>query len=376
MSEGFSLYLDLARLCSAITVVIFHSSFHQMGGGWFNFPSDYGLAAVIVFFVLSGLVIAYTTPEKHPTALDYFATRLARLWSVILPALAITAILDAIGSSISPHPYEGWGDLIGWNMPALRLFTAAIFMNEIWFVSISPLSNGAFWSLGYEFWYYAIFGAWVYSNRYRAARTAMTAAVAGPKILLLFPTWLLGALLWRERARLAIPRWFGIALLIASPLIFYYCHRKIHMRLFIFMSSTLSGYGSDHLTYAQDFVWLNLVGLCVATNFLGASAIPDLLFKALLPFKNMIRLLAGFTFSIYLLHLPLLFFFSAVFDGIIPGVARTAATVLLSLACCFAIGWFIEPRRKEMKLLLVYFATRIGQIRSATLTPNQSPRFD
>ena len=41
---------------------------------------------------------------------------------------------------------------------------AATFTNEIWFSSIRPFSNGPFWSLGYEAWYYAIFGVWTFTR--------------------------------------------------------------------------------------------------------------------------------------------------------------------------------------------------------------------
>src|SRR5580704_14604047 len=86
MPVGLSLYLDFVRVLAALAVVLNHAADQQTGGQWMKIPAI-GPDAVVVFFVLSGLVIAYTTPSRHASALDYFATRLARLWSVLLPAL-------------------------------------------------------------------------------------------------------------------------------------------------------------------------------------------------------------------------------------------------------------------------------------------------
>jgi peptidoglycan/LPS O-acetylase OafA/YrhL len=66
---------------------------------------DLGLDAVMVFFVLSGFVIAYTS-ERESTATIFVASRIARLWSVLLPALLITAVADAIGVWFNPNLYS------------------------------------------------------------------------------------------------------------------------------------------------------------------------------------------------------------------------------------------------------------------------------
>ena len=35
-----------------------------------------------------------------------------------------------------------------------RLLSSLAFTNELWFVSIQAFSNGPYWSLNYEVWYY------------------------------------------------------------------------------------------------------------------------------------------------------------------------------------------------------------------------------
>ena len=193
LKPGLSLYLDLFRLTLALTVVVVHASNPQMGGSWFKFPL--GDIAVLGFFVLSGFVISYVAATKETSAASYAAARLARLWSVLIPALALTPVFDAIGRMFSPSVYEGWGIVVGFDHPLFRLAAAAAFLNEIWFWSIAPLSNGPVWSLGFEAWYYALFGAFIFSRGWkRAGLVCFVGLIAGPKILLLFPSWILGVL--------------------------------------------------------------------------------------------------------------------------------------------------------------------------------------
>nr|WP_309503487.1 hypothetical protein [uncultured Roseovarius sp.] len=67
MTAGFSTYLNLLRFGAAFIVLMSHFSYARYSGGrwlWireFNFGSD----AVVVFFVLSGLVIALVADRKR-----------------------------------------------------------------------------------------------------------------------------------------------------------------------------------------------------------------------------------------------------------------------------------------------------------------------
>lgn len=57
-----------------------------------------GVQAVDAFFVLSGFVIAHVSAVKERDARTYFISRAARIYSVAIPAIILTSILDAIGS--------------------------------------------------------------------------------------------------------------------------------------------------------------------------------------------------------------------------------------------------------------------------------------
>jgi peptidoglycan/LPS O-acetylase OafA/YrhL len=103
MSPILSIYLDLVRVTAAQMVVLYHTSFDCFGGAWLRpIFGNTGAPGVIIFFVLSGFVIAWATETKERSFDVYMVNRLARLWSVAIPALALTYVADSIGLAIYP----------------------------------------------------------------------------------------------------------------------------------------------------------------------------------------------------------------------------------------------------------------------------------
>ncbi len=193
MQRTTSVYLDLLRFLAAAVVFAGHAYPQRLTGGvpalwrFWGFGND----AVMVFFVLSGFVIAYVADQKERTLKSYSISRFARLYSVAVPAIVLTVVADAIGSRLAPVLYSAhW---FATDNPSWRIAANLLFVNELWFTSVRPFSNVPFWSLGYEFWYYAIFAVAMYLGSWqRLVALVMIALVVGPKILLLLPVWLLG----------------------------------------------------------------------------------------------------------------------------------------------------------------------------------------
>src|ERR1700730_4928469 len=158
MTDAVSLYLDALRFSAAFTVCVSHYSIVRHSGGLFWQMMPYGGTAVLVFFVLSGFVIAWVTETKEQTLEEDALSRAARLYSVILPVFLITAVLDALGSTIDPRLYE-----LEWRLstvhPLLGYALSVLFLGESWTLSAPPRSDIPFWSLDYEFWYYVLFAA-------------------------------------------------------------------------------------------------------------------------------------------------------------------------------------------------------------------------
>ena len=192
MNRQLSAYLDLMRVVCAAVVVLSHLGHGHLVGGYLWPFTFFGNEAVMTFFVLSGFVIAFVTDQREQTLAVYAASRLARLYSVILPAMLLTVLLDAVGQSINAESYlnshatTGDGKVAG--------YLLSIFMlNQSWGLDQHFGSDGAYWSIPYEFWYYFIFGSVMLLKGWRRAVFALAGAtIAGPKILFLLPVWLLG----------------------------------------------------------------------------------------------------------------------------------------------------------------------------------------
>ena len=97
LTKGNSIILDLIRGVSAQLVVIGHGiSFF----GIFklvqqpNFPSIQNIA-VLIFFILSGFLISYSTFRKSNYGFkQYFIDRFSRIYTAFIPSLLFVFLLD------------------------------------------------------------------------------------------------------------------------------------------------------------------------------------------------------------------------------------------------------------------------------------------
>src|SRR5690242_6900946 len=123
-----SLYLDLIRFAAALVVLLSHAWLVLFPMYPLHWP---GPAAVIVFFVLSGFVIAYATDRSERSLANYTLDRLSRLWSVALPALGFGIVLSSfVGQSVfMPELAE--------SSALLRTAVNAAFMAQAWFLDIA-----------------------------------------------------------------------------------------------------------------------------------------------------------------------------------------------------------------------------------------------
>ena len=101
-----SIFLDGIRFLAAFAVLVIHCR-----AIWFPeteldlLSSNLSHGAVVIFFVLSGFVIAHTTSNNNRSAKEYAIARLSRLYSVFLPAIVITAICALIIRMAAPDTY-------------------------------------------------------------------------------------------------------------------------------------------------------------------------------------------------------------------------------------------------------------------------------
>jgi peptidoglycan/LPS O-acetylase OafA/YrhL len=285
--RGLSIYLDLVRIGAAIVVVLSHVWSLAVPALPLPWP---GHASVIVFFVLSGFVITHAARPGLGLR-GYALHRIARIYPVAIGAILLSVAIVSVVPATGLHYVGSRGSDL------LDMALNVAFLGQSWMDVPLPY-DAPFWSLNYEVWYYVIFGIACYRPKRWWLLAAL--AVAGPKILLLMPVWLLGVLLYRRMP--ALDRGTAVALFCATlvaGLVFVDLDLGIRireaMRLWCPRVIELAR-GSNQ--FAGDF----LLGVIVALHFLAAWS---LRLRLLLVFEKAIRYLSSVTFSMYLFHMPL-----------------------------------------------------------------------
>lgn len=361
MNRSFSVYLDLVRFTAACLVYLYHSNQRWLVADILPM-SNYGHSAVIVFFVLSGFVIAYVTDTKERDWVSYSASRLSRVFSVVVPALALCVVLDAVGRQLTMEPYSYPFDRFG-----ARIVGSLLMLNEIWLISITSFSNVPYWSITYEFWYYVLFALVTFlPGRQGLWLAGALLLLLGPKIALLAPIWGAGVLLYRWRVLRTLSLGLSWALVVVSTgaIIVLY-----GLGVFEAISNWFKGQvGADlttQLTFSKFFVADYLLTLLVFCNFAGMRQVAPSLAPVFQRLERPVKWLAGYTFTLYLLHQPLFLFWGAVFRGDPrthgPWLAVTAATG----ASILVVGYFTENKRHHLKRAIERVLSSIERARLA-----------
>ncbi|KCZ90709.1 acyltransferase family protein [Hyphomonas johnsonii] len=359
MTRGFSLYLDALRFLAALVVFASHMGYARFTGGNMQWIRDLNLGsdAVVVFFVLSGFVIAYTTFARNRGPAAYAEARFARLYSVIIPALVLTFALDTLGTWIEPAAYAGWW--YNGEDRAGQLAQAMTFTTQVWFDATRVGSNGPFWSVAYEAWYYAGFGVAVFCRgRVRVLLLLLMAAIVGPRVLLLAPCWLLGVLLQQAVHKghaQALSRATGW-LLAVVPWILYAGAQAIHLptRLANLTYILLGKVAPPNsiLGFSDEFIWNFLIAVLMALHFLGVYRLAREATWISARAETAIRWAAGATFSLYLFHYPILTFLHGLPGYDSASVLHPALMATAALIACFALAEISERRLGAWKRLV------------------------
>ena len=345
MNRPFSVYLDLVRFGAAVLVYLWHSNMRMLVADILP-ASNYGHSSVIVFFVLSGFVIAYVTDTKEKTWVAYGASRLSRVYSVVLPTLILTPLLDTLGRQLYPPMYDYPYDRF-----ALRLLGCGLMLNESWWVSITFFSNVPYWSIAFEFWYYVVFALAMFLPRgWRAGAVLLACAFVGPKIVLLMPVWWAGVLLYRWRWLQTWGKGLSWALLLLSTAGIVGMHAAgVYEWVAALMRGWLGEQRFTELTFARFAPGDYLLGLLVFVNFAAMRNVAEQIAPLLLAVERPVRWLAGYTFTLYLLHQPLFLFWSAVVRGDPAGHGFWWLGTGLTALSVVAIGAVTEHRREALR---------------------------
>lgn len=353
LARPFSLYLDCCRFLAAVLVVLSHFPPHGLataapGHWWLHL----GREAVVVFFVLSGFVIAYTTERKNGSLRDYCVARCTRIYSVALPVVVLGFAAAGALVLTEQATLQQFYQL---RKPWLYLPLHLLFMGELWTVSEPPPLLAPYWSLGYEVWYYVLFGAAFYLRGMRRVVAVLSLLLlVGPKLWLLLPVWLAGvaAFHWQKTYTIARPLAFaGWAASLALLAAFKASELDVTLRALANASWPFPGLP---LKSADRCLADYVVCMLVVLNFLCAKSAG---FGALLHVEKPVRALASYTFTLYLVHALVMQVWLIVHPNQRSGGVDVVLLVLLIAAATWLIGQVTEQRKGWFETVFVRLAS-------------------
>lgn len=313
--------------------------------------------AVVIFFVLSGYLVGGSTLRamrlRNWSWKNYLIKRMTRLWVPLIPCLLLCVFLDRTG-------YRFFGEAsIYHNPPGIGLVTATDLVHRlgvttvlgnifflqnirVWYLG----TDVSLWSLANEFWYYMIFPCLALAFTagrsillrvlYLVLAAAMLVFIT-PSVAILFPVWVLGAVVAILPKPLSSPR-AGLLSLVGLPVLFF-CMIKAR------------------LLFLPMVVVESLIGL-LASAFLYL-----LVQQREMTGRSLYRSLAGYfsqiSYTLYIVHVPLAIFLASSINSPWHRWSKTPAHLALFLildgmvlACATLLWRLFEANTDSIRLRL------------------------
>jgi peptidoglycan/LPS O-acetylase OafA/YrhL len=372
-----SLFLHFLRIFSAIVVVISHARdflIHPLG----HLSSDkelvamhfmsLGGAAVLVFFFLSGYLVGGMEIERHILGSEnykkYFLDRVTRLWQVLLPALLFTYVINSFScangryslycsASIELVSHAGRAPVLD---QSLYSYLGSIFFLQPFNGNVFG-GNGPLWSLSYEFWYYIIFYcilmiifSFIRKKFSHGLFFFFPLSAIGASFLS-FDWFLLGSV-WMGGA---ISR-YAITILDRNFLISNIgCMRDYKILkltvFFVFPAMISVRFIPRAIIYCPILVFLLFCSIALSNNHIKIKKKKER--------KNLIVVGSELSFSLYLIHFPILALFSTYLTAEVRwnlGVVSITVVAASTVFCIFIAFLFASITERR----LAYFRKKIS----------------
>ena len=372
LSTTNSVFLDLVRFAAAVVVFWSHITQARFSMG-FTTQGTAGHMAVCVFFVLSGFVIRMVTSRRTADWRGYLIERASRIYSVVLPCLSLTLLLESTALLVNADRYHSITNGFDWqqlgNVPA-QFFAVMTFSSQLWGYAVTPLSNIPYWSIPFECFYYALYGVALYSVRGKWFWTVLMLLVAGPTIAMFYPIWLLGCVIYDAHQRLQARRhalaWCSLGLLAVVGALMV---SRRGLLDFIHVTEV-----TRRISWSTDFVlghvphgdWLLkdgviptleraspsffLVGIVTAAFLLWSLVFLDRCIPET-PARvgKVVRMVADSTFTLYLTHEPLLLLVSTCVGHPFQSRAVTLLVVAGIIIVCIPLSLLFDRFKLQLR---------------------------
>lgn len=344
MNKGMSIYLELIRVIATLLVLLSHAS--ELAPEALQVVLSelrLGRDGVILFFVLSGYVITWCAIEKEKEWKKFVISRAARIYSVAIPGLLLGVMVSLFISFQQATPVD-YTIQKAWIYYPLFL----TFNSQSWLGFLFPAGNFPYWSLSFEVWYYVFFGTLLFARKLKIVAIITVLLLMGPYIILFLPLWGLGSVLYFAKDKF-VPSRFIAAMLFCVTFVLFIAIKITHLDNIVdTYNVALLGSLNSYLP-AKQFLGDYLLAISATLNFFAA-------YHLNVPFNrvtaNVIKTVAGFSFSIYMFHTPLfLLLENTIFVNAHDYFAFCSA-ILITLSVCYALSLFTEKKKKVVSNLL------------------------
>ena len=344
MLKSQSHLLDIVRGLAALCVFAAHASDIAYTGEYSGALTKYvhfGHIGVVVFFVLSGFVIAFVMDFKHQSGTRYLVARFVRIYTVLVPCVLLTWLIDWAGYEMQNAIYVQLKDT-SFERVAVKSLVVFAMLGQSDFITIKYLSNGPLWSIPYEFWYYLIAGAAFYlRNANRVLMVVLLLLAAGFKILLLLPVWLTGYLAYGycKKSELFTKPVRSHWLFLAFCVFTIAC---LIQPIYADLSRHLLGEQAlSRLGFSRHFLHDYLLALAFSFLLIVLLRSAETFQFGIIATARFLRPLIDMSFTMYLLHVPLMYFFRSIgYDS--TTLSNSILYLVLNLACCYCVYLIFE----------------------------------
>lgn len=327
LNSGLSVWLDHFRWIAALAVVCDHARmllFPSALPGHLNlfqqvffFLSRFGKQAVVVFFVISGLLVGGSIIRRLRAgtfvARNYALDRVSRLGVVLVPAIIWSVGFQHLGYTLDCQKPDGWATILG-NLLSLQNLGV-----------VRPICNDdPLWSLSSEAWFYVV----------APALMLIVAGVRRPgTILTLVGALALGMMGWTWDE---YSPFFGLILWMAGLIPWFVTIRTRPVYAGVFFVAMLvlsrtSIFVPEAMRPPRDLLLMVAFVLLLCVDAARWNR----------PLARFGHAFAGFSYSLYLAHMPIAQAWGwAVGRGALP--VDKAASYLVYAACVGVIvlvGW-------------------------------------
>ncbi len=329
--------LESLRALASI-YVFFHHTLNQFGlletGSFFWRLLSFGQEAVMVFFILSGYVISMSMQRNNYTFVIYFKHRFFRIYSVVIISYIVSFISYCM---ILKNDFPSLNDL-ALNLLMLQdkaSFTVGSFVKPIF-------NNEPLWSLSYEWWFYMIYFAQFYFfknfSTYVNISFSLVITMLGMFVYYFIPNQISAIFLYYYL-------WFtGVALF------YYFYNNMVEKKTMLFL---FFGFVLVILTYSILFVYKTPYEATVVFPYIKLRhyiatfmfALLAVVFHGYIKYilsNNIVRFvnfnfakLAPISFSIYLIHYPIM-------KAFIPIEISSGLKLLLTVIITLFIAYMSE----------------------------------